>query len=208
MTELGTINDPELIARHGVVRLSKLAALLEKCIELDIKIVTAESLTAGLISSALTELSGSSKMLDRAYIVYNNAAKIQMLGVDAGDLRVHEAVSEPVARQMAIGALYQSHADVSVSVTGYASAGGDDTRNIAGGTVFIGSAFRDNRGNLAIFEVTENHFTPERFACREETLSAAIDVLSRTIEHLITNYPSKVASGGVQSQQTEKAHGS
>ena len=89
-----------------------------------LKLTTAESCTGGLIASVLTEIAGSSDVLDRGFVTYSNQAKEDMLGVPAGLLRQHGAVSEAVARAMAEGAIRASTAQLSVAVTGIAGPGG------------------------------------------------------------------------------------
>ena len=81
---------------------------------------TAESCTGGLIAGACTDLAGSSAWFERGFVTYSNAAKTELLGVDATLIDVHGAVSEAVARAMAEGAIAHSRADLAVSVTGYA----------------------------------------------------------------------------------------
>ncbi len=83
-------------------------------------LATAESCTGGLIAGACTDLSGSSNWFERGFVSYSNAAKTELLGVDARLVEHHGAVSEPVARAMADGALRRSAAQVSVAVTGVA----------------------------------------------------------------------------------------
>ncbi len=85
---------------------------------------TAESCTGGLIAGALTEISGSSAVVDRGFVTYTNAAKIQMLGVQEETLLRFGAVSEETARQMVHGALFRSRADLAIAVTGIAGPGG------------------------------------------------------------------------------------
>ena len=87
-------------------------------------IATAESCTGGLVSGALTAIAGSSAVVERGFVTYSNAAKTELLGVPAGLIETCGAVSEAVARAMADGALEQSRAQVSVSVTGVAGPGG------------------------------------------------------------------------------------
>ena len=89
-------------------------------------IVTAESCTGGMISAAITDIAGSSRVLDRGFVTYSNAAKMDMLGVSADTLDAYGAVSEQVATEMAAGALKHSNATLSVSVTGIAGPGGSD----------------------------------------------------------------------------------
>jgi nicotinamide-nucleotide amidase len=85
---------------------------------------TAESCTGGLIAGALTEISGSSAVVDRGFVTYTNVAKMQMLGVQEETLVRFGAVSEETARQMVHGALFRSRADLAVAVTGIAGPGG------------------------------------------------------------------------------------
>jgi nicotinamide-nucleotide amidase len=87
-------------------------------------IATAESCTGGLIAGALTDVAGSSAVFDRGFVTYSNDAKSEMLGVPADLIVTHGAVSEPVARAMAQGALDRSNAQITVSVTGVAGPGG------------------------------------------------------------------------------------
>lgn len=92
--------------------------------EAKLKIATAESCTGGLIAGLLTEIAGSSDVVERGFVVYSNEAKRDMLGVPGDLIADVGAVSEPVARAMAEGALKNSRADIAVSVTGVAGPGG------------------------------------------------------------------------------------
>jgi nicotinamide-nucleotide amidase len=89
-----------------------------------LKLAAAESCTGGLLTALLTEIAGSSDVVERGFVTYSNAAKHEMLGVPEAMLAEHGAVSEPVARAMADGALAHSAADVAVAVTGIAGPGG------------------------------------------------------------------------------------
>src|SRR5262245_14878681 len=89
-----------------------------------LKIATAESCTGGLVAGALTEIAGSSDVVERGFVTYSNQAKCDLLGVTIEMLIAHGAVSEEVARAMAEGAVANSGADVAVSVTGIAGPGG------------------------------------------------------------------------------------
>ncbi|MGS4943857.1 CinA family protein [Meridianimarinicoccus sp. RP-17] len=89
-----------------------------------VMVATAESCTGGLIAGAITDVAGSSAIFDRGFVTYTNAAKEQMLGVQAATLAKHGAVSEAVAREMAEGALARSNASLAVAVTGIAGPGG------------------------------------------------------------------------------------
>lgn len=87
-------------------------------------LATAESCTGGLIAARLTDIPGSSAVVERGFVTYSNASKTEMLGVPPALIEAHGAVSEPVARAMAEGALARSGASVAVSVTGIAGPGG------------------------------------------------------------------------------------
>lgn len=93
-----------------------------------VKIATAESCTGGLIAAALTEVAGASDVFERGFVTYSNAAKVEMLGVSADLIAAHGAVSEPVARAMAEGALAHARATLAVAVTGIAGPGGSDVK--------------------------------------------------------------------------------
>lgn len=87
-------------------------------------VTTAESCTGGLVAGAITAVPGSSEALERGFVTYSNAAKATMLGVAPDLIDIHGAVSEPVARAMAMGAVAMSDAEVSVAITGVAGPGG------------------------------------------------------------------------------------
>lgn len=103
--------------------------------------VTAESCTGGLVAVALTETAGSSAWFDRGFVTYTNESKYQSLGVPLAILEAHGAVSEPVAREMALGALRHSDAQVAMAVTGIAGPGGA-TPGKPVGTVCFGWAIQ------------------------------------------------------------------
>jgi nicotinamide-nucleotide amidase len=104
--------------------LTAAAELLDDLRKDGLKLATAESCTGGLIAGVLTEIPGSSDVVERGFVTYSNAAKSQMLGVSERLLAEHGAVSREVALAMAEGALAHSGADVSVAVTGVAGPGG------------------------------------------------------------------------------------
>ena len=107
------------------------------------KIVTAESCTGGLVAGLLTEIPGSSDVVERGFVTYSNDAKQDLLGVPREILQSHGAVSEQTARAMAQGALKHSRADIAVAVTGIAGPGGGSTDKPVGLVHF--SAARGNR---------------------------------------------------------------
>ena len=104
--------------------------LSEEVLELarakSVLIATAESCTGGMVAAALTDVPGSSDVVDRGFVTYSNAAKMAMLGVTAETLQRYGAVSEEVAREMAQGALKHSDAQLAVSITGIAGPGGSE----------------------------------------------------------------------------------
>ena len=102
-------------------------------------LATAESCTGGWVAQAVTAIAGSSQWFERGFVTYSNAAKTDMLGVDAQCITEHGAVSEPVARAMALGAVRHSGAPVAVAVTGIAGpSGGSADKPV--GTVWFGWA--------------------------------------------------------------------
>lgn len=104
--------------------LNEAEALLAGLRSKGLKLATAESCTGGLVAALLTEIAGSSDVVERGFITYSNEAKRELLGVPEAMLARHGAVSEPVARAMAAGALAHSRADVAVAITGVAGPGG------------------------------------------------------------------------------------
>ena len=99
-------------------------SLLQRCRAAKVMLATAESCTGGLIAATLTEIAGSSDVVERGYVTYSNDAKIYALGIPAEIVAGHGAVSEPVARAMAEGALRKSKADIAIACTGIAGPGG------------------------------------------------------------------------------------
>jgi nicotinamide-nucleotide amidase len=107
-------------------------------------IATAESCTGGLVAGALTEIAGSSAVVDRGFVTYSNEAKAEMLGVPEAILIEHGAVSRPVAEAMAKGALTRSSVDCTVAITGIAGPGGGSAEKPVG-LVHFAAAARDGR---------------------------------------------------------------
>jgi nicotinamide-nucleotide amidase len=106
--------------------------LLELCRAQGLRVATAESCTGGLVAGALTEIAGSSDVVERGFITYSNAAKTEMLGVPKELISGKGAVSEEVARAMAEGALARSAAELSVAITGVAGPGGGSAEKPVG----------------------------------------------------------------------------
>ena len=161
--------DPDLIQRAGRV--------IAQAIARKQMIATAESCTGGLLAGLLTEIAGSSAVVERGFVTYSNAAKTQMLDVPAAMLDLHGAVSAPVAKAMVLGALVHSQADIAVSVTGIAGPGG--------GTVAkpVGLVFLACGGKGGAVEVSEQRFGDlGRDGIRRASLIVALDMLEREIQ--------------------------
>jgi nicotinamide-nucleotide amidase len=136
-------------------------------------LATAESCTGGLIAAALTAIAGSSAVVTAGFVTYSNAAKMRMVGVREATLAAHGAVSEPVAREMAEGALAAADADIALSCTGIAGPGGA-TPGKPVGLVFVGCARRGGPTTV------ERHVFPgDRTAVRAATVAAALHLAGR-----------------------------
>jgi nicotinamide-nucleotide amidase len=157
-----------------------IAQLAEKIISAykaeNLKIVTAESCTGGLIAGALTEIPGSSAVVERGFITYSNEAKREVLGVDTLALEQFGAVSAEVAAQMARGAVEFSLADVAVSVTGIAGPDGGSADKPVG-LVYFGLASR--QGTVMHYKC---NFTGNRDAIRLQAVFEALKLLEMLVE--------------------------
>ncbi len=118
--------------------------LLDLCRARGLHVATAESCTGGLVAAALTEIAGSSDVVDCGFVTYSNGAKQKLLGVPAATLTRYGAVSRETAAAMAKGALKNSQADLAVAITGIAGPGGGSTRKPVG-LVYFAAADRDGR---------------------------------------------------------------
>jgi nicotinamide-nucleotide amidase len=141
----------------------------------DMRIATAETCTAGLVSSCLTSVPGASKIFERGFVLYHDSAKAAGLGVPESIARTHGAVSAEVTQGLAEGALANSTAGVAVAVTGYAGPGGGNARNPVG-TVYVAAAKR-NADTL----VERHLFSGDRDAVRTQAIGAALAVLIRAL---------------------------
>src|SRR5215470_11802204 len=137
-------------------------------------LATAESCTGGWVGQAVTSVSGSSEWFDRGFVTYSDDAKREMLGVLAGTLKRFGAVSEETAREMALGALAHSRAQVALSITGVAGPTGGSAEKPVG-TVCLGWALS---GGSADTET--RHFKGDRAEVRRQSVVAALEgVLER-----------------------------
>jgi len=146
-------------------------AFLKACLRHGILAATAESCTGGMIIAAMTDIPGSSSVVDRGFISYSNEAKMEMLGVSKATLDTHGAVSRETALEMATGALQHSNAGISLAVTGIAGPDGGSPEKPVG-LVWFGLA---RRGQTAIAEsqVFQNN---GRDFIRRETVRAALQM--------------------------------
>jgi nicotinamide-nucleotide amidase len=154
------------------LKLAKL--LIDTCKERKLTIATVESCTGGLIAGAITSISGASDILDRGYVTYSNAAKIELVGVPAGYFVPGNvgAVSRETAREMAEGCLAHSHVDAAVAVTGIAGPNSDDTAKPVG-LVHIAAA---RRGHATLWK--ENRFSGDRAQIRLASVNEALRMLT------------------------------
>lgn len=140
-------------------------------------LVTAESCTGGGVAQACTDLAGSSDWFVGGFVTYSNAAKARMIGVPETLIVKHGAVSEPVVRAMAEGALAHSEGDVSVAITGVAGPGGGSAAKPVG-TVWFGWA---GAGGATVSRV--QHFAGDRAAVRAQAVAFAIQGVLAQLGH-------------------------
>ncbi len=150
--------------------------VLFACRKRGFKVVTAESCTGGLIAATLTAIAGSSDVVDRAFVTYSNEAKREMIGVSWDAILGHGAVSDPVARAMATGALARSNATLAVAVTGVAGPGGGTFEKPVG-LVHFGAA------RTGFDTIAERHVFPgDRDGIRRVTVLTALTMLGSLAE--------------------------
>ena len=152
------------------------AEIIAACTRQGLKIATAESCTGGLIAGTLTEIAGSSAVVDRGFVTYSNAAKTELLGVPAELIATLGAVSEEVAKAMAAGALARSAADLVVAVTGVAGPTGGTEEKPVGLVHF--AAIRKGQPVRHIARVFAND---GRSAIRLATVREALEMVKALI---------------------------
>lgn len=145
--------------------------LAELMIKMHLKLAIAESCTGGMLSQYITSISGSSRWFECGYITYSNEAKIRLLGIDADVLNEYGAVSDIIAQQMAQGALKNSSADLSVSITGIAGPEGGSI-NKPVGSVYIATCENIKMASADLYQ-----FEGDRDAIRKQSTKMAIKVL-------------------------------
>ena len=146
-------------------------ALLQICRKNDVTLSTVESCTGGLVVGSLTEVAGSSSVVDRGFVTYTNEAKNQLVGVPMPLFENYGAVSEEVARAMAAGGLTHSHAKIAVGITGVAGPG--QSENKPAGLVHICAARRD--GDVLHEQCM---FGGDRAAVRKASVLKALDMIT------------------------------
>jgi nicotinamide-nucleotide amidase len=151
---------------------AKAGEVLAACGANRLRLATAESCTGGMVAAALTDIAGSSDVVERGIVSYSNAAKMEMLGVSAQLILAHGAVSPEVAEAMVLGALAQAPVDLAVSITGIAGPGGA-TATKPVGLVYFGIARRHGTCR------TERHvFAGDRAAIRYAATLRALELLA------------------------------
>ncbi|MBS7542626.1 nicotinamide-nucleotide amidohydrolase family protein [Ancylobacter oerskovii] len=151
--------------------------VLELCRARGLTVATAESCTGGLVSGALTEIAGSSDVVDRAFVTYSNAAKVAVLGVSEATLAAHGAVSEETAREMVAGLLKVAGTSLGVSVTGIAGPGGGSPQKPVG-LVHFAAARADGR----VIVRREVFAGEDRTGVRARSVMTALDMLAELAE--------------------------
>ena len=158
-------------------RIRNLALLtMDEAMERRVRIATAESCTGGLIAGLFTEFAGSSKLLERGFVTYSNESKVEILGIAGDVLADYGAVSEPVARLMAEGAMEQSRANLAIAVTGIAGPGGGTPMKPVG-TVHLACA----RENKAMIHEMLTLGDIGRHEIRMATVEAALNLIRAQI---------------------------
>lgn len=155
---------------------NKAMLLLDDMRNARLRIVTAESCTGGLLGGLFTEIAGSSDVFERGFVTYSNRAKAEVLGVAGDILADYGAVSEPVVRMMAEGALESSRANVSIAITGIAGPGGGTPMKPVG-TVHFACA----RENRAVIHEMRQFGDIGRSEVRRLSLDVALDLIAAQI---------------------------
>ena len=157
--------------------LRRTAALISACRDAGFLVATAESCTGGLLAASITAIPGSSEVFERGFVTYSNTAKIESLGVELRILEQFGAVSSETARQMAIGTLKHSPANIALSITGIAGPGGGTPEKPVG-LVHFGVARRDG----AIITIEKRFGDLGRDAVRFASVAMAVELLIEAVQ--------------------------
>ena len=148
--------------------------LLELARQKKVMIAVAESCTGGLVTSAITSISGSSDVFDRGFITYSYESKTEILGVPQELIVTKGAVSQEVAEQMVVGTIKSSHANLAVAITGIAGpSGGTPSKPV--GLVYIAVKYNED------VEVIENNFQGDRNQIRTQAAEKALELMYRKL---------------------------
>lgn len=165
--------------KHSSMKERPLSALAEKVLaayrKASLSLVAAESCTGGLLTATLTDIPRASAVVDRGFIVYSNAAKMEILGVDASLLIHHGAVSAEVVQAMAAGALNCAGADVAIAITGIAGPGGGSEEKPVG-LVYHCCL---HRGQVPL--IVRNIFPGDREQIRRQSVMKAMELLLKVV---------------------------
>ena len=148
--------------------------LMKALCDRDLTVATAESCTGGMLAALLTDIEGAGHGFERGFVTYTKQSKAELLGIDRELLEQNDAVSEPVARAMAEGALNRSNAQIALGVTGFAGPAGDGCEE---GLVHMALA---RRGEPTIHRV--GHFGKGRGPVRVKSLKAMLDMLEQALK--------------------------
>ena len=162
-----SLSKSELLAQEAQALEANLTQISLRLLARRHMLAPAESCTGGMIAAACTDLSGSSQWFERGFVTYSNEAKAEMLGVPPGLIEEHGAVSEPVARAMADGALAHSRAQVSLAVTGVAGPTGGTKAKPVGTVWFAWCVGGETHSEM-------QHFAGDRAAVRVATVRYAL----------------------------------
>ena len=162
-----SLSKSELLAQEAQALEANLTQISLRLLAGRHMLATAESCTGGMIAAACTDLSGSSQWFERGFVTYSNEAKAEMLAVPPGLIEEHGAVSEPVARAMADGALAHSRAQVSLAVTGVAGPTGGTKAKPVGTVWFAWCVGGETHSEM-------QHFAGDRAAVRVATVRYAL----------------------------------
>lgn len=154
--------------------MTQVTTLLDKLRTKKLKLATAESCTGGMIASTITDIAGSSDVFECGFVTYSNQSKVDMLKVRMQTIEQRGAVSEPVCKEMAAGALRNCKASISVAVTGIAGPGGG-TEEKPVGLVYIAVATKD------AVKVARNQFSGNRDEIRKAAVAAALQMVEEVI---------------------------
>ncbi len=163
------------LLNQELLALESIALVADLMLKNSLFMATAESCTGGMIAAACTDLAGSSAWFERGFVTYSNAAKTELLGVDAELISQNGAVSEPVARAMAFGAIRHSQAQVSVAVTGVAGPAGGSVDKPVGTVWFAWSVCGSLQSEMMCF-------SGDRASVRQATVQHAISRLLALLE--------------------------